>query len=135
MAKVKNEFFQERVVVGNISGSVTAASGATASIDAGVYIPKGAIVNGIYYSANSVNGSMSRLLNGTITPYVGTVALGTNDIIQSNAIAASVAYEHGIANGAIYVPAGGNLAIHVASSGASRSNAAFDCDVYVRYII
>jgi len=131
-----NEFLVERVVTGNFTFPANAAgvTASTLSADAGVYIPKGAIITDIWYLPTGALTNASNLKDATINPAVGTQVLGTNNVKASVAIVQTVVGSQAPAGSGVLVAAGGNLAVNFASSDSARTGVAFDCNIYVKYL-
>lgn len=134
----RNEFLIGRTAFGKFA---LAASENTANHSSnvltlrteGVYIPSGAIVTGIRtFAAGAVTASGCQ--NATLNAYIGTLALGTNNVVASVVVAQTVAGSINAAGSGVYVPTGGTVAMVLASSGAARSGIVLDGDVYVDYI-
>jgi hypothetical protein len=129
----KNEFQLKRTAFAHVVHAGHAS--ATASTQTAAYIPAGAIVTGmrIFTYAAQVLATGS---NATVTPYVGAVALASNNNVMS-AVAVQTAVNTlvlGSAEG-VYVPTGGYLDIDFGSSGDSDSTGMTgDFDIYVDYI-
>ena len=99
----------------------------------GLYIPSGAIITGIRtFAFGAVTASGCK--NATLNAYVGTLALGTNDVVASNIIVQTAAGSIAAAGYGRYVPTGGSVAMVLASSDNARSGIVFDADVYIDYL-
>lgn len=134
----KNELLIHRTAFGTFS---LAASENTANHSSnvltlrttGLRIPAGAIVTGIRvfsFGAPTVSGCK----DATINAYIGAVALGTNDVKASVLLAQTKAGNIAPAANALYVGAGGDVAVVLASSDNARSGIIFDCDLYIDYL-
>jgi hypothetical protein len=133
----KNEFNVRRIAFGNVTfpANTSANTASTISASANVYIPKGAIVTGIRYFALGALTNVSALKNATINPSVGGIVLGTNNLVGSTALTAAVAYTQALAvAGGVYLSAGGNLLVNIASSDSDRIAVAGTFDIYVEYL-
>ena len=131
-----NEFLVERVAVGTFAFPTngTANTASTLSADANVYIPAGAIVNEIKYFVPGALTNMSNMKSGTINALVGTVALGTNNVIASNVLVQTVVGSQAPAGMGVYVPTGGALWLNFASSDSARTGIAGSGTVFVKYL-
>lgn len=127
-----NEFKIKRTAFANFT--VPTALTATASTQTGAYIPAGAIVTGITIIAGDAV-TMAGASNATITPYVGAVALATNNRVASAAIVQTAAKSVGLAAAdGIYIPTGGYVDIDFGSTGTAASSLVADADIYVDYL-
>jgi hypothetical protein len=132
-----NEFNVRRVAVGNFSmpTNTAANTASTLSVGAGVYIPAGAIVTGIKFLPAGALSNAANFKSATVNLYVGTLVIGTDDRVASAAIVqTAVGSLAPKAADGVYVPAGGEVIIHFASSDSARTGIAFDSDVYVEYL-
>jgi hypothetical protein len=127
-----NQFNIKRTAFANFT--VPTSLTATGSTQTGAYIPAGAIVTGIRVMAGDAV-TIAGASNATITPYVGAVALATNNIVASAVIAQTDPYVIGLAaTKGVYIPTGGYLDIDFGSTGTDASSLVADADIYVDYI-
>jgi hypothetical protein len=130
-----NEFFAERVAVGSFS-IPNAVTDATMSTPVeGVFIPKGAIVNQIYFYTPAALTNMSNMKNGTINPTVGGQVIGTNDRMASAVILQTALGSQAVAGNGVYVTAGGQLGVLFASSDSARTGLTGAGSIYVKYML
>lgn len=129
-----NEYNIKRTAFANITYPGHAS--ATASTATGVYIPAGAIVTGI--RCLNVDGltDLSVASNATMTPYVGAIAIGSNNNVVSAKVVSSIAKLMTIAATAdgVYLSTGGVLAFSFGSTHTDATGMTADFDVYVDYI-
>jgi len=131
-----NQFNIRRVAFGNFSlpTNNSANTASTLSASAGVYIPKGAIVTGIYFLPGDALTNASNLKNATVNVKVGTLVLGTNNRVASQALVQTAGASINLSVTPIYVSAGGDVIVHFASSDADRTGVVLDADIYVEYL-
>lgn len=131
-----NLFNIRRVAFGNFSlptnNSDNTAS--TLSANAGVYVPKGAIVTGIYFLPGDALTNMSNFKNATCNVKVGSLTLGTNDRVASQALVQTAGASIALSVTPIYVSVGGDVIVHFASSDNARTGIVLNADVYVEYL-
>ena len=133
-----NMFNVRRVAHGTFTFPTNTAANTASTLSAavaGVNIPTGAIVTGIWYYPSSTVTNLSAIKNGTINVYAGSSVLGTNDRKASEAILAGSALTQAVvaASGG-YVTAGGDVWVNFASSDSDRSAIAFDASLFVEYL-
>jgi hypothetical protein len=131
-----NQFNVRRVAFGNFSlpTNNSANTASTLSADAGVYIPKGAIVTGIYFLPGDAITNGANLKNATVNVNVGSLVLGTNDRVASQALVQTAGASIALSVSPIYVSVGGNVIVHFASSDNARTGIVLDADIYVEYL-
>lgn len=129
-----NEYKIHRVAHANFT-YVSVATNVTQSIGTGIIIPKGAIVTGIKFLPGGAITNGSNFKNATVNVYVGTVVMGTNNRVASQALVQTVVGSLGMAaaDGKL-VPATGEVIVHFASSDSAKTGIAFDADIYVEYL-
>ena len=132
-----NEYKIHRVAFGNITMPTnnSANTASTLSVGTGVYVPAGAIVTGIKFRPGGAITNGANFKNATVNVYVGTVVMGTNNRVASQAILQTdVKSLSPAAADGVYVPATGEVVVHFDSSDSARTGVAFDTDVYVDYL-
>ena len=136
-----NDFLVNRVAFGTFAYPSNLASNTNSTLSvavSGVYIPTGAIITNIKYVPIGALTNMSGMKNGTINVGVSTQALGTSDVIGSNAWLAGSVYNHTVASAGIgagaLVSTGGQLKVSFASSDSARSAIGANIGVYVGYL-
>jgi len=132
-----NIFSVQRTAFGNatLPTNNSANTASTLSVNAGVYIPAGAIITDVRVHAGDALTNASNLKNATVNVYVGTQVLGSNNNIASAKIVQTVPGQIGLASTAgILVPTAGNVVVHFASSDSARTGVVLDADVYVEYL-
>lgn len=129
----KNEFQIKRTAFAHITHPGHAS--ATASTQTGAYIPAGAIVTGMRLFAGGAV-TLATASNATVTPYVGAIALASNNNILSAVVVQTAVNTLVLASAeGVYVSAGGYLDVDFASSGDSDSTGlTADFDIYVDYL-
>jgi hypothetical protein len=132
-----NDFNINRVAFGNVTfpTNTSANTASTLSVGVDAWIPKGAIVTAIKYHPGGAITNGSNFVDATINVYAGAEACGTNNRKASEALLAGSCLTHApvAASGGV-MSAGGQLAVHFASSNSKRTGIAFDTDVYVEYL-
>lgn len=128
----KNEFQISRTAFANVTvpGNVT-ATGSTAT---GAYIPAGAIVTGIRFLAGGAV-TLASASDVTVTPYVGAVALASNDNKLSTVVVQTVANTVGLAVAeGVWLGTGGYIDVDFGSTGTAGTGITADFDMYVDYL-
>lgn len=128
-----NQFAIRRTAFANFSlpWGLTSASLSTRT---SAFIPKGAIVTGIRYFMGGAATGAASLGNATVTPYVGALALGTNNRKCSEAFIETAQKTQSVEpSDGIYVSVGGYLDIDFGSSD-TTSGVTMDVDIYVDYL-
>ena len=129
----KNEFQLKRTAFAHVvhAGHASATNSTTTT----AYIPAGAIVTGMRIFTHEAQ-VLATGSNVTMTPYVGAVALASNNnIVSAKAVETVVHSLVMVAAQGIYVPTGGFMDIDFGSSGDSDSTGMTgDFDIYVDYL-
>jgi len=132
---MSTQYLVKRTAFANITHPGHAS--ATASVQTGAYIPAGAIVTGIRVMAGGAV-TLADNSDATMTPYVGTLALGSNDeIISVNVIQTQPHFiDLAGASGTIgiHVSAGGYLDMDFGSTHTDSTDSVADFDIYVDYL-
>lgn len=132
-----NEFLNNRVAAATFSVPAMVAGSTASTLSAnvpGLYIPDGAIVTrvGFVLGAQTEIASMK---DATMNLSVSNVALLSNNVKASVVMTVGVAATGtlGLAPG-VYVPTGGPVVMHLASSDASRSGISVLGTMHIGYI-
>lgn len=128
-----NRFNIKRTAFANVAypGHATA----TASTQSTAYIPAGAIVTGMRVMAGGAVTDLNIASNATMTPYVGTKALGTNnEVFSANVVQTAPKVLVLAATDGVYVPAGGFVDIDFGSTHTDATGMTADFDIYVDYL-
>ena len=99
------------------------------------WIPTGAIVTGIRFFAAAAFVGAATFGDATMTPAVGAVVIGSNDVKVTEGCLQTVAVSQSIVTiQAFLIKTGAFLAIHIGTTDQATSGVTADCDIYVDYL-
>jgi hypothetical protein len=130
----KNEFNINRVAFGNFTYPATVNSTLAASVEAGGYIPKGAIVTGITTFQYGAFTQAASLGNAVFSVVVGGQQIATNDRKVTEAFIQTKANTVAVAAAGMYISVGGPIIVSFTSTDSARAGVVFNADIYVEYL-
>jgi len=129
----KNEFQIKRTAFANVTvpGHITVSD---LSVQTGAYVPAGAIVTGIRMFAGGAV-TLASASNATVTPYVYTQALASDNNILSSCAILNVIKTLVLASAqGVFIGTGGLVDVDFGSTGTAATGMTGDFDIYVDYL-
>lgn len=129
-----NEFNIKRTAFANFTVPI-GVTNTVLTVATDAYIPAGAIVTGIRFCPAGAFTGAATFANATITPYVGAVAIGTNNRIVTQALVQTVMATQACepAEG-LLIQTGGVVNLCFGTTNVATSGVTADSDIYVDYL-